>query len=84
MYFSINSRKLNKEVTFSIPDNGSVFVDLNGGEGVLGKQICHHGRLRGYTIKYTGDNQDNFETICRRWFTSFIRHDDGLYEWMED
>lgn len=69
--FTINSRKLDREVTFSC--RHYIFVDLNGKPGTLGKQICDGGQLSGNTISYGGDDQEKFEKICRRWYKAYIR-----------
>lgn len=72
MQLTIKSRKLNREITFSRPGKGYIFADLNGKSGTLGNQICHGGGTMGSTISYSGDDQSQFETICRRWYRSFI------------
>lgn len=73
MQFTINSRKLNRPVTFSIPGAEYIFVDLNGKEGTLGQQICRGGRLMGSTMSYGGNDQKQFEKLCRNWFRSYLK-----------
>ena len=71
--FTINSRKLERTLTFSRPGKYYIFVDLNRQPGTLGNQICHGGGLLGNTISYSGEDQDVFERICRRWYRAYIR-----------
>ena len=73
MKATINSRKLNQEVTFTRPETRYIYVDLNGKPGTLGNQICSGGRLTGSTISYCGDSSKAFATICRSWFNSYLR-----------
>jgi hypothetical protein len=72
MNYTIKSRKLAREVTFSIPGEGYIFVDLNGKPGTLGEQICEGGRLTGSTIAYRGDDELVFQVICDRWFKAYV------------
>lgn len=74
MKLTINSRKLGRPVTFSRPGKYYVFADLNGQPGTLGKQICKGGWLSGSTISYSGDDPEQFERFCRRWFRSYLRN----------
>lgn len=71
--FTINSRKLNKAITFSRPGKSYIFADLNGQSGTLGNQICRGGSTMGSTLSYDGDDQEQFEKICRNWYRSHIR-----------
>jgi hypothetical protein len=73
MEFTINSRTLKRQVTFSIPGSGYIFVDLNGQPGSLGSQICAGGMLIGNTISYSGENDKTFARICRGWFRAYLR-----------
>lgn len=73
--FTINSRALGQEITFSRPGSTYIFVDLNGQPGTLGKQICQGGRLTGSTISYDGEDQEKFEKICRSWYRSYLRRE---------
>lgn len=72
MQMTINSRKLNRKITFSIPGSSYIYADLNGKEGTLGNQICRGGSTFGNTLSYHGSDQNEFEKICRRWFKSYI------------
>ena len=74
MEFIINSHKLGRKLTFSRPGRCYVYVDMNGGTGTLGNQICDCGRLSGNTITYSGDDVAEFEHVCRRWYRSYIRN----------
>jgi len=74
MQVTIKSRKLNTELTFSRPSKSYIFVNINGKEGTLGKQICHGGSLSGSTISYFGDNDTEFEAIVRKWYRSYLRN----------
>jgi len=71
--FKINSRKLNKTLTFSLPGFSYIFVDICGGEGNMGLQICKNGELTGDTLTADLVDQVGFERICRRWYKTFIR-----------
>jgi hypothetical protein len=73
MIFTIKSRKLNKEITFSRPGSHYIYADLNGQPGTLGKQICEGGSTGGWTLMYSGDDQGQFEKVCRRWYRAYIR-----------
>ena len=72
MEFTIKSRKLNSEITFSRPGNHYIYADLNGQEGTLGNQICDGGRTMGTTVGYSGDDQEQFEKICKRWHRAYV------------
>ena len=74
MTYTINSRKLNKEVTFSIPGTYYIYVDLNGRSGTLGDQICAGGELLGLTIGYGGSDPRTFEKICKAWFKKYLKN----------
>lgn len=73
MELTIKSRKLNSEITFTRPGSYYIYADLNGQPGTLGNQICDGGRTMGNTIGYRGDDQEQFEKICRRWYKAYIR-----------
>jgi len=75
MEYTINSRKYKSEITFSRPGSSYVFVDLGGREGSLGHQICEGGLLMGETITAENVNQEEFETICKRWWAAFLRNE---------
>ena len=74
MQLTINSKILNKKITFSIPGNSYVFVDINGQPGTLGKQICAGGYTLGDTLSYSGQNQSDFESICHRWYRAYVKN----------
>ena len=76
MEMTIKSRKMNQTLTFSRPGSEYVYADLNGKSGTLGNQICHGGKTSGSTITYSGDSQEEFEAICRRWYRAYLRHDE--------
>lgn len=67
----INSKKLGRTLTFSIPGKSYIYVDINGQPGTLGNQICRGGRLRGDTISYFGSSEDEFKAICRKWYKKY-------------
>lgn len=73
MEFTINSRKMGEKITFSVPGNGYIFVDLNGSPGSLGRQICKGGRLMGSTLYYSGECRKEFSKICRNWWKGYIK-----------
>ena len=75
MEFTIKSRKLGQDITFSRAGDYYIYVDLNGKPGTLGRQICEGGSLMGDTIGYRGENEEQFKVICRRWYKSFIRNE---------
>ena len=72
MILKIKSRKFNQEIVFSRPGKSYIYVDLNGGAGTNGDQICVGGYLTGSTIAYHGDDQDEFNKICRRWWKQHV------------
>lgn len=73
MEMKINSRKLGRTITFSRPGSSYIFADLNGQPGTLGCQICSGGGTMGSTLSYSGDDQAQFEAICRRWYRAHVR-----------
>lgn len=73
MQFTIKSRKLNTEITFSRPGRGYIYADLNGKQGTLGNQICDRGYLMGSTMSYHGDDQSEFESVCRSWYRAYLK-----------
>ena len=72
MQLIIKSRKYKKDITFSRPGSGYLYVDLNGKEGTLGNQICDGGYLLGECLSYRGDDPQAFERICRNWWRGFL------------
>jgi len=74
MELTINSKILNKKITFSIPGNSYIFADLNGQPGTLGNQICTGGYTSGSTMSYSGQNRTDFESICRRWYRAYVKN----------
>lgn len=77
MKFVIKSRKLGKELTFSVPGTSYIYVDINGQPGTLGSQICHGGDLAGSTMSYSGEDEKAFEKICRKWYMAYMRNTKG-------
>lgn len=73
MKMTIKSRKHNDEITFSRPGGYYIYAKMEGQPGDFGDQICEAGRTRGNTIGYSGEDQEQFEKICRRWYKAFIR-----------
>ena len=74
MELTINSRAMNQGVTFSRPGSGNIFVDLTSDgsrPGTLGMQICRGGATTGDCISYYGDDQIDFDRICRNWFRAY-------------
>lgn len=69
MEFTIKSKKLDRDITFSLPGKSYIYVDINGGEGTLGWQICK-GTV---CITYSGDDQLEFNKICRNWYRRYIK-----------
>jgi hypothetical protein len=72
MKYSINSRIAGKKLTFSRPGRGYIWIDFNGGSGILGYQICDKGSLMGSTIAYYGDDQSEFDAICKKWYRAHM------------
>jgi len=77
--YTIKSRKLQREVTFSIPGKSYVYVDLNNKQGALGNQICTGGELTGSTIIFQGENEDLFKKTCRRWWELFLKKENHIH-----
>lgn len=76
MMMIIHSRKLKRKIVFSRPGRSYLYVDTTGigtRPGTLGAQICEGGGFRGNTLAYSGDDQEVFEKICRRWYRAFLR-----------
>lgn len=73
MELKIKSLKLGRTITFSRPSLGYIYADLNGHSGTLGRQICRGGKTFGSALFYSGDDQAEFESICRRWYRAYIR-----------
>lgn len=73
MEMQIRSRKLGRTLTFSRPGYSYIYADLNGQPGTLGKQICRGGSTMGITLSYAGEDQAEFEAICRRWYRAYVR-----------
>ena len=82
MYMTIKSRKLNREFRFSVPGQSYIFVDLDGKPGSQGVQICEggriSGRISGNTLCYYGDDQMEFERICRNWYKAAMNRGNVL------
>lgn len=71
---TINSKTLKREITFSIPGKRHIYADLNGQPGTLGQQICKGGDTMGSTLSYSGNNQAEFDAICRKWYRAHVRN----------
>lgn len=84
MKYTIFSKKLGKEVTFSRPGRSHIFVDLNGECGTLGRQICRGGELMGSCISIESDNQRAFERTCKSWFTQYLKKHHAPQSWAMD
>lgn len=74
MEMQIESRKLGRTLTFSRPGTSYIFADLNGQPGTLGNQVCRGGSTTGSTLSYDGDNQEEFEKICRKWYKAYLKN----------
>lgn len=68
--YTINSRKIGRPVTFSVPGSSYVYVDLNGQPGTLGYQICDGGSLSGWTIAV--DDIADLPTVARHWWRQYL------------
>lgn len=77
MKTTINSRKLDRTLTFSAPGGGYIYVDLNGKEGTLGNQICRGGRLTGDTLSCDG-TQSDLDRKCVVWYKAYLRANEDL------
>lgn len=80
MEYQIKSRKLKTTVTFSRPGYNYIYIDLNGYSGTLGYQICKGGSLYGDTVEYHGNDEKQFERICKRWWKQYLRRV-SVYNW---
>lgn len=77
MRYTITSRTLKRDITFSRPGSYYIHVDLNGKAGGLGDQICRGGWLMGSTLGIDGDDDDpnvreKFERTCRNWWKQYL------------
>lgn len=69
--FTLKSRKLGHDVTFSRPGKHYVFLDQTADQsrpGTMGAQICDGGGFHGNTIMFSGDDEARFAATCRRWW----------------
>lgn len=76
MNYTIFSKKLGHEITFSRPGNHYIFVDLSKNQtkpGTLGNQICHGGDIMGSTISYFEENDEVFASICKKWWKKYLK-----------
>jgi len=64
--FTIESRKFNKTVTFSVIGR-YLYCDVSGTDS----QMCDGGRTRGNTMVNYGDTIN--ERRCRNWWAQYIR-----------
>ena len=74
MELKIKSRIIGSTITFTRPGSDYIYADINGKPGTLGCQICSGGGTSGSTLSYSGNDQTQFETICRRWYRAHVRH----------
>lgn len=76
MEITINTRKMGLLI-FSKPGKSYVFCDMGDSSkpGTLGDQICHGGDLIGSTITYHGNDYVEFEKLCRRWWTAYLKNE---------
>ena len=72
MKFEIKSRKLKQLVIFSV-HHDYIYVNLGGKPGTLCFQACHGGGFGGNTIIYRGNNQNEFEKICKNWLRKYYK-----------
>jgi hypothetical protein len=71
----IRSKILNGTLTFSRSRSGYIYVDTNGKPYTFGDQICFGGRLSGNTMMYTGNDENEFAKMCRRWYRKFLKRE---------
>ena len=69
MSITIKSRKLNREITFSIPGGAYVYADLNGKPGTLGVQICSRGHTLGSTLTAS---EATLAHVASRWMRAYV------------
>lgn len=67
--FTLNSRTLGQELTFTQPGQCYVWLQFGNGER---QQICEGGRLSGATVMFTG-GEDGFKRMCRKWYRSYMK-----------
>jgi hypothetical protein len=82
MEYTIKSKKLKRQITFSRPGSHYIYVDLNNHSGTLGQQICKGGELSGSTLGISGDNYDSevqeaFERVCKLWWKQYVAQYDA-------
>ena len=80
MNLTINSRVLGREVHFSRPGGGYLWVDLGGMRQSDDAQMCHGGKLLGSTMAYSGDDKQRFDKICRAWFRLYLKKNKWMGE----
>jgi hypothetical protein len=84
MEYTIKSRKLKREVTFSRPGSYYIHVNLNGQPGCLGQQICKNGALSGSCLGVSDgrndqETQEAFERVCKAWWKNYCAQYDADY-----
>lgn len=83
MEYTIKSRKLRRDITFSRPGSYYIYVDLVGQSGTLGSQICEKGRtMSGSCLGISGDGyeletQKRFESVCKAWWRRYLAEYDA-------
>ncbi len=74
MKLKIDCPELGRELTFTRPGRGYVYVDINRRPGTLGRQICENGKFLGETLVCMGDSQEIFVELCNDWYREFVDH----------
>ena len=76
MNYSFFSKKLNQRIKFCRPGKEYIFVVFDNGivdTHPTRKQICYGGGLQGNTITYSGDDEHEFERICKLWWRKYLK-----------
>jgi len=70
MYFTIKSRKINREFNFrAVANCGYISLEVEDGRW---EQICRNGDFYGSTLECS--NEENFEGQCRSWYRAYMRN----------
>ena len=56
---------------FYRPGKEYILLDVGGNKR---SQICHGGNYSGETIRYSGNDINEFKKICRRWYRNHMRN----------
>ena len=74
MKYKFYSKKFKRYVTFSRPGDAYIYIDFRTGcGGICGDQICYNGGFTGNTVIYYGNDEHEFESICKRWWKQYLR-----------